>query len=113
MTSLERAAAAMPADSMLWSDFDKALAEPERMLGTFADFFGISAAPDTLRAIVGGPLLGRYSKALEYEYSPALRRDLLAQTGREHGAAIGEALGWLASAARGAPLLEAALNRAS
>ncbi len=68
---------------------------------------------DTLRTVARGPLLGRYSKALEYEYSPALRRDLLAQTGREHGAAIGEALGWLASAARGAPLLEAALNRAS
>ena len=111
MTSLERTAATVPADSVLWSDFDKALADPERMLGTFADFFGITAAPDTLRAIATGPLLGRYSKALEYEYSPALRRDLLAQTGREHNAAIGEALGWLASAARGAPLLETALNR--
>lgn len=113
MTSLERAATAMPADSVLWSDFDEALADPERMLGEFAGFFGTAEAPDKLRAIATGPLLGRYSKALEYEYSPALRRDLLAQTGREHGAAIGEALGWLASAARGAPLLEVALNRTS
>jgi len=113
ITSLERAAAAMPAGSVLWVDFDKALAEPERMLGQLTDFFGIAAAPDTLRAIAKGPLLGRYSKALEYEYSPELRRDLLAQTGREHDAAIREALGWLAASGRGAPLLEAALNRAS
>jgi hypothetical protein len=113
MTSLEQAAAAMPAESVLWIDFDNALADPGRMLGLLTEFFGIAAAPDTLRAIARGPLLGRYSKALEFEYSPRLRRDLLAQTGREHGAAIREALGWLAASARGNPLLEAALNRAS
>jgi len=113
ITSLERAAAAMPAESVLWVDFDKALANPERMLAVLAEFFGNAAVPDALRTIARGPLLGRYSKALEYEYSPSLRRDLLAQTGREHGAAIREALGWLAASARGNPLLEAALNRAS
>ena len=112
MTSLGRAAAAMPADSVLWADFDKVLPDPERMMATFAEFFGIAAPADKLRTTANGPLLGRYSKAPEYEYSPALRRDLLAQTGREHGAAIREALDWLTAAARGAPLLEAALNRA-
>ena len=43
-----------------------------------ADFFGFDAGR-ALAAIAAGPLMSRYSKALEYEYSASLRRELIAE----------------------------------
>ena len=37
----------------------------------------------------------RYSKALEYDYTPALRRDLIAEADRRHRADIDGALAML------------------
>ena len=54
----------------------------------------------------------RYSKALEYDYSPSLRRELLADAAREHRADINAAVGGLPDAAKSTPLLARALNRA-
>jgi hypothetical protein len=53
----------------------------------------------------------RYSKALEYDYSPDLRRELLAQARREHGGRIDSALAMLEKAAARSPLLARALSR--
>ena len=47
-------------------------------LGEIAGFFGFDAPPRAIEAIAGGPLMQRYSKALEYDYSPSLRGDLIA-----------------------------------
>jgi len=65
-----------------------------------------------LRTIASGPLVSRYSKALEYDYSPMLRRDLLAGALEQHGKAIDGALAMLKSAAEKSPLLARALARA-
>ena len=54
----------------------------------------------------------RYSKALEYEYSPALRRELIAEASASHGREIDGALAMLRSAAEKSPLLARALARA-
>jgi hypothetical protein len=56
--------------------------------------------------------MGRYSKALEYEYSPSLRRELLAEAGRDHRADIDQAIAMLNEAAPNSPLLARALCRA-
>src|SRR5207245_89202 len=82
-----------------WADFDAMLDDMAAQLGRISAFFGFAAEPDQLAAIAGGPLMARYSKALEHEYSPQLRRDLLAQATAAHGAEIDRALAMLRSAA--------------
>ena len=55
--------------------------------------------------------MGRYSKALDYEYSPALRREILADARHRHGAAIRDGLNWLAGLAGRYPAMAEAIRR--
>jgi multidrug efflux pump subunit AcrB len=96
------------------------------MVGAFLKNFAIVMVAATLASllvsftltplvasqIATGPLMRRYSKALEYDYSPALRKELLAEAGRFHGRDIDSAIAMLAQAAESAPLLASALQRA-
>ena len=54
----------------------------------------------------------RYSKALEFDYTPSLRRDLIADADRRHRPEIDAALAMLKQAAQESPLLARALERA-
>ena len=110
MTSLEAAAARLPADAVMRLDFDVFLADPARHLAAIAAHFG-HPAPDA-EAICNGPLMRRYSKALEYEYSPALRREILADARRRHAGAIADALNWLAGLESRYPAVAQAIRRA-
>jgi hypothetical protein len=112
MTALEAAAEAMPDRQVRWADFDRMLDDVAAELGRLAAFFGFAADDDQLRAIAQGPLMTRYSKAPEYEYSPALRSELIAQADAAHMRAIDDALAMLGRAAEKSPLLERALARA-
>ncbi len=112
MTSLEAAAAALPAGSVLWMDFDTFLADPRRHFTAITDHFGIEVAPAQAQAICEGPLMRLYSKALEYEYSAELRRDTLAEARVRHGRAIRDALDWLGGAASRYPAVAQAIRRA-
>jgi hypothetical protein len=112
MTALESAAGKMADRHLAWADFDAMLADMPNELMRLAQFFGFDAPADRLHAIARGPLMQRYSKALEYEYSPALRRDLIDEAGAAHRADIDSALAMLQSAAEKAPLLATALRRA-
>jgi hypothetical protein len=107
-TSLEQAAG----NAVLWLDFDHVLGDIEGSLHAIAKFFGFDAPDEQLSAIASGPLTRRYSKATEYEYSPELRRDLLAKANDLHRADIESALAMLDAASETAPLLRKALNRA-
>jgi hypothetical protein len=111
MTSLEAAAERMPERMIAWSDFDRMLDDVPRGLADIAAHFGFEAEPSQIDAIARGPLMRRYSKALEYEYSPNLRRDLIAQEGTLHGRDIEDALAMLDAAAEKSPLLARALAR--
>ncbi len=111
MTSLEAAARAMADRRILWVDFDAMLGAMTTELGRVAAFFGFAAKPDRLRAIVGGPLMQRYSKALEYDYSPALRNDLIAQEIRLQGREIDAALAMLRANSEKSVLLARAIER--
>jgi hypothetical protein len=54
----------------------------------------------------------RYSKAPEFDYTPSLRRDLIAQANRHNRTEIDAALAMLEQAAQESPLLARALERA-
>jgi hypothetical protein len=112
MTSLEAAAQAMPDRQIAWADFDRMLADMPGEFARVAQFFGFEAEPEQVRQIATGPLMRRYSKALEYEYSPSLRGELIAEAGAANGADIDRALAMLQSAAESSPLLARALDRA-
>ena len=112
MTALESAADAMTDRQIAWADFDRMLDDMEAELGRIAEFFGFTAQTDQIQEIAHGPLMQRYSKALEYEYSPNLRRDLIAEATAAHRAEIDGALAMLSQAAEKSPLLARALARA-
>lgn len=110
MTALETAAERMSDRQIAWADFDTMLGDMPAELARVADFFGFGA--DEVRTVASGPLLNRYSKALEYEYSPSLRRNLIGEAAEQHGRAIDGALAMLQTAAEKSPLLARALARA-
>ena len=112
MTSLEAAAAeAMPDRHIGWVDFDEMLKDVPRALASSAELLGIEASQEQLDAIANGPLLGRYSKALEHEYSPGLRQRVIHQAIVHHEREIDAALAMLNAAAEKSPLLARALAR--
>ena len=111
MTALEAAAAAMPDGSARWGDFDAMLGDMPAALGQLAEFFGFAVTAERAGEIAGGPLMRRYSKALEHEYSPSLRRDLIEQEIRLQGRDIDAAIAMLERAATDSPPLARALAR--
>jgi hypothetical protein len=112
MTALEAAADLMPDRMIAWVDFDGMLGDMTNELGRIAQFFGFPVPSDRLHAIATGPLTRRYSKATEYEYSPSLRHELIAEAAAANRADIDSALAMLQSAAENSPLLARALARA-
>lgn len=111
MTALEAAAEAIADRTIEWADFDRMLGDMAGELGRVAGFLGFGASEEQLRELAGGPLMRRYSKALEYEYSPELRRELIAEAYEQHQSAVDSALAMLRSAAEKSPLLARALSR--
>jgi hypothetical protein len=111
MTALEAAAERLPASAILWLDFDDLLANMADRLRSAAEFLGLEAGNQRIAEIVNGPLMTRYSKALEYEYTPALRAELIAEASAAHAADIAAALAMLTAAAQDSPLLARALAR--
>jgi hypothetical protein len=111
MTALEAAATAMADRPVLWASFDELLEDMEAGVQRLTEFFGFDAPPERIEEIVRGPLMSRYSKALEFDYSPSFRRELIDQEIRLHGADIENALGLLQRPAAQSPLLGSALAR--
>ncbi|MFP5329475.1 MAG: hypothetical protein ACLGHC_04990, partial [Alphaproteobacteria bacterium] len=112
MTALESSATRMEGRHIYWADFDAMLDAMTNELINLAQFFGFDAPADRIHGIATGPLIRRYSKALEYEYTPELRRELIAEAEGENRAEIDGALAMLKRAAEKSPLLESALRRA-
>ena len=111
MSALARSAAALGPERVLWLDFDAFLARPAERLTEAAAFLSHPLAAAEAEALVAGPLMRRYSKALEYDYSPALRRDVLADARRRFGPDIDRALAGLASLGARWPAIGALLER--
>jgi len=111
MTSLEVAGNPIGADRTCWRDFDVMLATMQYELTRACEHLCIAAKPEQVEAVVTGPLMRQYSKAPEYEYSPALRSELLEDAMREHKGAMDAAISRLEEAAAHYPALQAALQR--
>ena len=112
MTALEASAEAMEDRRIEWADFDPMLTDMDAGLRNMTEFFGFACEPERLRAIATGPLMRRYSKALEHEYSPDLRRELIGEASEQFSREIDGALAMLRAAAEKSPLLARALGRA-
>ena len=113
MTALEASAEAMPDRQVEWADFDNMLGNMPGELGRVSHFFGLLAGDEQLQAIANGPLMRRYSKALEFDYSADLRRELIAEADAEFRSDIDDALAMVHSAAEKSPLLARALARST
>ena len=111
-TSLEAASDALADRRVLWADFDVMLIDMAEWLGRCAAHFEFTVSQPRLDELANGPLMNRYSKALEYDYSPAFRADRLAEATRQNLSHMEAAIADLKEAARSAPLLKRALERA-
>jgi hypothetical protein len=112
MTALEDASERMTDRQVHWADFDTMLADMPAALRSATEHFGFEVSDSRLAEIASGPLMTRYSKALEYDYSADLRRERIADEGRRQGSEIESALAMLRAAAEKSPLLARALSRA-
>ncbi len=108
-TALEAAAMDLPEASIHWLDFDRWLESLD--LGPIAEALALPASAEALTALSSSPLLMRYSKALDHEFTPSLRAEIIADCGDHYRAEIGEALAMLRQAAASSPLLAQALDR--
>lgn len=111
MTALESAADELTDRSLEWADFDRMLEDVPSALAHTAEFFGFETSK--ARDIAEGPLMRRYSKAVEYDYTPDRRRDLIAEAATELRGELEAGLAMLHRAAEKSPLLARAVTRAS
>lgn len=111
MTSLEAAADRLAAEQTLWLDFDDFLTSPAIQLLACASHLGFNGTTGEAATVANGPLIRRYSKDPSFDYSPTLRRDLLAEAASRHGGEIDAALALLDEAANHSSLLGRALDR--
>ena len=112
MTSLEASAAQMADRDIAWAEFDAMLANMAGELARVVDFFGFRATSGDLVQLSEGPIMQRYSKAPEFEYSAGLRKDVISDAYAWHKDEIEGGLAILRRLAEESPLLARALSRA-
>lgn len=106
-------AAKSAGERVLKIDFDRFLAQPMGLLSAALHHLGIPAAFSELNAILGGPLMHRYSKAPEHAYDAALRDAVLNEARSAHRSEIRSGLRWLERAAEFEAVNDALLFGAS
>jgi hypothetical protein len=85
---------------VLCLDFEYLLGNVEQAMRQVLSHFGLTPRPEALAAIESSAVLKRYSKAPEYEYSPALRSAVLADARRNHAGELRKGLDWLDATAK-------------
>jgi len=80
---------------LLALDFEHLLRHTEETLTRVVAHFGLAVRPETIAAIARGPVLLRYAKATEHDYSPELRAQLLDRARGEQAGEIKNGLDWL------------------
>jgi len=113
MTSLVENASNMDPGAVKWVDFDLFLSEPAAHFLAIARHFGAQIDSAAAAGICNGPLMRRYSKALEYEFTPATRRQILEEARWQYRPAIRDALGWLNELAASYPAVAGAIRRSN
>lgn len=92
-------------------DFDRFLADVRGSLNRLASHAAPGLSQQRIDAVAASPTLGRYSKAPEFEYDAALRRQVLAGAEDDWGAEIRAGLRWLEQAAARHPVIARAVER--
>jgi hypothetical protein len=111
MTALMAAEATAPGQAQ-WLDFDAFLTWPEPpLLAAFAHF-GRQVSEHEARAILSGPDMGRYAKAVEHPFDAAARLASLNEARRLFGPEIAKGMAWLDKAAVEVPEIAAAVEMA-
>ena len=77
-------------------DFGAMLADVGGALARVASHFNLQIDAARLAAAAKSAVLTRYSKAPDYEYTPAFRDEILAQSRRDNADEIAKGLAWLA-----------------
>ena len=109
MVTLCDAQARCPGASIAWMDFDDFLSQPAVQLRVAARHFGLALSPKDSETLVSSPIMTRYSKAPEYDYSASLREELLAEAAQIHADDIRQTLLWVDQLAQRFPIVAAAI----
>ena len=81
-------------------DFDQFLVGVAPSIDRMLRLFGLPADTGQLDRLSRSPVLGRYSKAPEFAYTPEIRAELLRDSRRRNGEEIRRGLAWLERLAR-------------
>jgi hypothetical protein len=76
-------------------DFERFLDSMEETLASVLSHYELDASPERISTLMQSPLLTRYSKAPEQNYSREMRAQLLDQSRKTYAEEIARALGWL------------------
>jgi hypothetical protein len=91
-------------------DFDQLLADIATGVTRVAAHFELPADSQWLSEIAGSPVLTRYSKSPDFEYSPQVRGELLRQSRQNNAAQISAGMRWLDNLAKAQPAVVAVLD---
>jgi hypothetical protein len=86
-------------------DFDELLDDVAGSVRRVAEHFHLPLESGWLTDIAHSPVLTRYSKSPDFEYSPQLRRELLRESRRTNAAPIAAGLSWLDKLAGSQPTI--------
>ena len=92
-------------------DFDEFLADVAGDVARVAAHFQLPVESGWLADAARSPVLTRYSKSPDFEYSPQVRQELLRQSRQNNAAQISAGLRWLENLAGRQPAVAALLNR--
>ena len=108
MVTLSDAQSHSPEASIAWMDFDDFLDQPLEQLRAAADHFEREISTESARDLISSPIMTRYSKAPEFNYSASLREELLAEAAQIHADDIRQTLLWVDQLAQRFPEVAAA-----
>lgn len=92
-------------------DFDELLADIGGGVGRVAAHFELPLDSRWLADIARSPVLTRYSKSPDFEYSPQVRSELLRQSRQDNATQIAMGLRWLENLAGSQPAVAAVLRK--
>jgi hypothetical protein len=94
-------------------DFDELLDDCAGGVRNVASHFQLPLETGWLDGIARSPVLTRYSKSPDFEYSPQLRRELLRASRQNNAAQIAAGLSWLEDLGKSQPVVAQVLNAAA
>lgn len=111
-TASQRDATERFADRVIAVDFDQMLSSIEPTLAGILGHFGLPHDAARVAALTRSPVMTRYSKAPQYEYTPSVRAEVLRDSCRDNRGEIGKGMAWLENRARSDATLAQIVNAA-